>query len=268
MPQTWKTRARAWAALSDQLLRTGRAHADPPPADRPAPWPRAGVVLLAGSVYGSFMGWYALRGLDLDGLLQVIASSLKFPLLLLGTTAVTLPSLYVFSALAGSRLGLRELSAAMLGFMAVVALVAASLGPVLGFFTISTTSYAFMVLLNVAIVAVAALAAWGTLIARIRAVTGPAPVIPDAYKPAEPVADPTAEHPGPTTQPRARTADAASMIVWIWTPLFALVGLQMAWILRPFIGAPGAGFSLLRHTEGNALEAILGSIGRLLGING
>jgi hypothetical protein len=46
------------------------------------------------------------------------------------------------------------------------------------------------------------------------------------------------------------------MVFRIWLVVFALVGAQMGWVLRPFIGAPGKEFTWLRPVESNFFEAM------------
>ena len=65
----------------------------------------SGFIL--GTVYGVFMGIYrAIRAEspEFQSYLPLIATSAKVPLLFFLTLAITFPSLYVFSALAGSPL--------------------------------------------------------------------------------------------------------------------------------------------------------------------
>ena len=50
----------------------------------------------------------------------------------------------------------------------------------------------------------------------------------------------------------------------IWVVVFALVGAQMSWVLRPFIGAPGAPFELLRARDSNFFEAVWRTFWQLL----
>jgi hypothetical protein len=57
-------------------------------------------ILLLGAAYGPCMGLFAVFSGRPDGWLQLVATSLKVPLLFLLTLVVTFPSLYVFSALA------------------------------------------------------------------------------------------------------------------------------------------------------------------------
>src|SRR4051812_46257234 len=62
------------------------------------------VIDLLGLIYGACMGAFALTGSGSGHLMQVPATMLKVPALFLLTLVVTLPSLYVFNALVGSRL--------------------------------------------------------------------------------------------------------------------------------------------------------------------
>ena len=87
--------------------------------------------------------------------LQVVASMVKVPLLFYLTLLVTLPSLYVFNALVGSRLSLSTVIRLLVASLGVIVTVLASLGPIVAFFSVSTTSYPFMVLFNVVVFAVA-----------------------------------------------------------------------------------------------------------------
>jgi hypothetical protein len=42
-----------------------------------------------------------------------------------------------------------------------------------------------------------------------------------------------------------------------WLVIYALVGSQMAWILRPFIGTQGLEFALFRTREGSFFEGVV-----------
>jgi hypothetical protein len=50
---------------------------------------------------------------------------------------------------------------------------------------------------------------------------------------------------------------------WILTYMF--LGTQMAWALRPFIGAPGQPFVILRTTEGDFYSSVYHLLTKLLG---
>src|ERR1043165_6770155 len=111
------------------------------------------VVLAA--LYGFFMGWFATSAQHPDAWKQLIASSLKLPALFIDTLLVTFPSLYVFNALVGCRLRFVATLRLLVAAIVVNLAVGASLGPILGFFTLSTKSYEFMVVLNVVLLGIA-----------------------------------------------------------------------------------------------------------------
>ena len=50
---------------------------------------------------------------------------------------------------------------------------------------------------------------------------------------------------------------------WLW--LYALVGCQLGWTLRPFFGSPGSEFQLFRPMEGNFYLSIWNSLRAILG---
>src|SRR5262245_42074759 len=109
------------------------------------------LAVALGATYGFFMGWYAvtlhLGTGHVDGFLQLLVGMIKLPALFLCTLGVTFPSLYVFSALAGVQLSLLATLRLLVSAIVVNLAVAASLGTILAFFTLSTTSYPFMVVL-------------------------------------------------------------------------------------------------------------------------
>ena len=115
------------------------------------------VIDALGLAYGLCMGLFALTGSGNGSLMQIPASMLKVPALFLLTLVVTLPSLYVFNALVGSRLTMSSVVRLLVASLAVMLAVLASLGPIVGFFAICTTSYSFIVLLNVLVYAIAGL---------------------------------------------------------------------------------------------------------------
>ena len=76
------------------------------------------ILIVLAMIYGICMGTFALFRMTKPHAWQVVASMAKVPLLFYLTLIVTLPSLYVFNALVGSRLTLAT----------VVRLLVASLG--------------------------------------------------------------------------------------------------------------------------------------------
>ena len=50
----------------------------------------------------------------------------------------------------------------------------------------------------------------------------------------------------------------------VWLVIYALVGAQMGWVLRPFIGAPHLPFELFRARESNIFVDVLHTLRELL----
>jgi hypothetical protein len=200
------------------------------------PW-----AIALGATYGFFIGWYALTGGKSDAIKHVVSVMVKLPALFLLTLLVTFPSLYIFNALLGCRLGFRATLRLLVATIVVNLAIAASLGPILGFFTLSTSNYGFMVLLNVALLGIAGLVSVGFLIKTLASLQ-----FDD-----RPLAPPTqlgyAQEP-----PRG----SATGVFWVWIITYGIVGAQMGWILRPFIGAPNAPFEFFRPRDGSFLQGL------------
>jgi hypothetical protein len=60
-------------------------------------------------------------------------------------------------------------------------------------------------------------------------------------------------------------ATARRWVMWLWVIVYAFVGSQMAWTLRPFVGAPSMKFELFRQLGGNFYTNIFASLGEILG---
>ncbi|MEM0982751.1 MAG: hypothetical protein AAGI17_02245 [Planctomycetota bacterium] len=234
----------------DAILRAGSPqHREP--ADRIMRGSRLLVLLgVLAAVYGLAMGLFAVRNGGVDGLLQLVSSTIKLPLLFLLTVAITFPSLYVFCSLVDSWLGPRRVTKYVLLATSVIAAVAASLAPILAFFTVSTTSYPFMVLLNVALLSVAGLTGCAYLVRALRH--------QERVEYADGVEGP------PEYASASGPIDPAKRVLLIWIVLFGVVGTQMGWVLRPFIGAPGTPFVVFRETKGSVVQGVFGSLGRLV----
>jgi hypothetical protein len=50
-----------------------------------------------------------------------------------------------------------------------------------------------------------------------------------------------------------------------WLVVFALVGAQMSWVLRPFIGNPERDFTWFRPRDGSFFQSVWSSLRALLG---
>jgi hypothetical protein len=212
--------------------------------------PCLGAAVALSVVYGVFMGLFAVMTRSPPCWEQLVATAIKVPALFLLTLAITFPSLYVFSALMGTRLTFLDTLRVLVAAVTVNACVLAAFGPITGFFTLNTTSYAFMKLLNVAFFAIAGFLGVGFVARVVRgleAATGAPPAPPGEGRAAAPA---TAKAP-------------ATQVLTLWLVIYALVGAQMGWVLRPLIGAPTEPFAAFRAREANIFVDVVRSIASL-----
>jgi hypothetical protein len=182
------------------------------------------------ALYGAVMG-------SSHSLWQALSSAAKLPLLFLTTLVVCAPTLYFFNLQFGSNQSLSQNVALMLTTIAVTSVLLLSFAPVVTFFLLTTSQYQFFKLLNVGVFTISGIVGVTFLGYGMRIVS---------YGGGE-------------------GARARRTVVWLWIVLYAFVGSQMAWTLRPFIGAPGLPFELFRQLGGNFYANILASIGEILG---
>lgn len=225
--------------------------------------PLALVSIVLGVVYGLFMGLYAVLTRTPPCYAQMFASAVKVPALFILTLVVTFPSLYVFSALLGVRLGPKDTLRLILAPVAANLAVLASLGPITGFFTLSTSSYAFMKLLNFLFFAVSGaigLKVLLTMLSRLEA----AQVGPATSGGTGDASDQTGSA-KTASAPAMQERSMARRTFQIWLVIYALVGAQMGWVLRPFVGDPDLPFELFRAREANIFVDVVRTIGTLFG---
>jgi hypothetical protein len=175
------------------------------------------------SIYGAVLG-------ASNSVLQALASAIKLPVLFLLTLAICLPALYLFNLVFGSRLSASQTLAIVLSAIATTSVLTLGFAPIAVFFLLSAPGYGFFKLLNVAVLGVTGLAGLKVLVSGMQNVQALAASAPDA--------------PG---QP----AGAPRLLLRAWLVLYAFVGTQLAWTLRPFFGAPELPFELFRKLEGN-----------------
>lgn len=176
-----------------------------------------------GAVYGAVMGGFG--GLSGERATQVVYSAAKVPILLAATTALALPSFYVLNALAGLRPDFPAALRAVVGSQGAVGVVLASLAPYTAVWYASTADYAEAIVFNGVMFAVASWAAQRALRRRYARLIA--------------------------RNPRHR----AVMRAWLF--VYAFVGIQMGWVLRPFVGTPGARPTFFREGAwGNAYVVV------------
>ena len=179
-----------------------------------------GFGLLYGAAMGSFTGVW-------DGQpIQLLYSALKVPLLLSISFAVALPSFFALNTILGLRDDVPAAVRGIVSSQAALTTVLASLAPLTLTFYAGTDRYQAAILWNGGMFGVATLA--GQIVLR------------RAYRPLI-----------------ARDRRHRFMF-WAWGALYAFVGIQAAWVLRPFIGDPGRDVTFLREGAwGNAYVQLL-----------
>jgi hypothetical protein len=223
------------------------------------------MIALLGIIYGLCMGLFSITPGGSGHAMQIVASMAKVPILFLATFIVTFPSLYVFNALVGSQLLALTTLRLLIASLAVMLAVLASIGPIVAFFSFTTTSYDFMVLLNVLVFTIAGFLGLGFLLQTLQRMTiaktqraFATSVSPDPATP-----DPAPSVPAPTSPLDAATmhflTPRVKTVFRVWLVVFGLVGCQMAWVLRPFIGHPDRPFTWFRHPYSNFFEAVIHS---------
>ena len=230
------------------------------------------VALLLGATYGVCMGAYAVihsGGASHDAYMQMLASAVKLPMLFFLTLLITLPSLYVFNALVGSRLSVLSVIRLLVAMLGVMLAVLASLGPIVVFFSASTESYSFMVLLNVVVATLAGFLGLAFLLRTLHRLVLSQIEIDRHHLEAQndnASEDTGDEKPGIALDPvNYGTTEKARSVFRVWVIVFSLVGAQMSWVLRPFIGAPDIPFTWFRARGSNFFVSVVESIARLFG---
>jgi len=188
-----------------------------------------GIIATFGMFYGAVMGTFG--GFLGERLWQILYSALKVPLLLSATFLISLPSFFVLNTLLGLRDDFLEAVRALLATQAGVAVILASLAPFTAFYYVSTTDYRTAVLFNGLMFAVASLGAQILLRRHYRGLIE--------------------RHPN------------HRWLLWSWVVIYAFVGIQMGWLLRPFVGDPSMPVQFMRsETWGNAYVVVFESLWR------
>jgi hypothetical protein len=150
--------------------------------------------------YGAVMGSFGGRA----G--QAFYSAVKVPLLIGATVALGLPSFFILNTLLGVRDDFARAARAIVAAQAGLTVILVALAPLTGFWYASSADYQAAILFNGLMFGVAT--------------AGAQALLRRAYGPL-------------VARDRRHRA-----LLRIWGVLYAFVGIQMGWILRPFVGNP------------------------------
>jgi hypothetical protein len=177
-------------------------------------WSQLVCVVAFGGLYGAAMGLYRATNALPQWEVQLVYSAIKAPLLILGSFAVSLPTFFVLSTLLGLRQDFGRATQALVGAQAAVAVTLASLAPLTVLFYASSQDYRSALLFNGVAFAVASVT--GQFVLRRRL--------------------------GPLI---ARDKRHRLLMRW-WAIAYVFVAIQLAWLLRPFIGSTALEVQFLR----------------------
>lgn len=223
-------------------------------------------LLISSSIFFAIYG--AIIGTS-SSWLQAVSSAIKLPALYLITLIICLPTLFFFDILFGSVLSFSQYAALILTTVSVISVLLFSFAPITLFFLISVHDYNFFLLLNVAIFALTGIVGVRLFYAGMRSITrqselgtSPAMVRPtsgqtDDFEPVDAIVL-TREESLQRTRKR---------LLQFWLVLYALVGSQLGWTLRPFFGAPNEPFQLFRNIEGNFYSQVFRLFFNFLGFD-
>ena len=158
------------------------------------------IVLGCGLAYGAVMGAFGGRPK------QAAYSAIKVPLLLAATLVLSVPSYFVLNTLLGLRDDFADAWRAVVASQAGLTIILVALAPLTAFWYASFAGYRPAILFNALMFGVASLGAQA--------------ILRRAYRPLI-ARDPKHRH-----------------LLRTWIFLYAFVGIQMGWNLRPFVGTP------------------------------
>ncbi len=190
------------------------------------------LVVVFGVLYGAVMGSYA--GVFGERFLQVVYSAAKVPLLLMLTFALSLPSFFVINTLLGLRSDFAYAVRALVATQAGLTIILASFAPFTVLWYASFRDYRAAILFNAVMFGTASVSAqW--LLRRFY-------------------------------EPLIRRNRQHRLMLRGWLVIYAFVGIQMGWVLRPFIGNPNSPTQFFREEAwGNAYVQLAQIIIHLFG---
>jgi hypothetical protein len=218
--------------LADNLLRGEISHAR---GTRERRLPLFGSLMLSIVLYGMFYGGVMGSYGGVSGLRfwQAIYSAVKVPFLMITTFLLSLPSFFVLNTLFGLRDDFARVVRALISTQAGLTVILSALAPFTAFWYVSGSTYEPAILFNGMMFAVASFSAQWMLRREY------IPLI--------------------ESNPKHR------WMLRTWIVIYVFVGIQMGWVLRPFIGNPKAPVQFFREGSwSNAYEVVFQMIWNVL----
>lgn len=183
------------------------------------------LLLIFSMVYGAIMGSY-------NGVLQALSSAVKMPILFMLIILICFPAFFVIQTILGSKLSLGQMISIILTGFVFMTCIMVSFSTIVAFFMITGDNYAFIKLLHVGIIMIAGFFGMRAIVEALK------------Y----------------SCEKKSIYPKTGVRVFQIWIFILAFVGAQLSWSLRPFIGAKGMDFQLLRQKGGNFYVDVLKSV--------
>ncbi|MDN5214268.1 hypothetical protein QQ020_19475 [Fulvivirgaceae bacterium BMA12] len=196
-------------------------------------WGQIGLLCIFTFAYGLVMGSY-------NGVLQALVSGLKILILIFMTLLICFPSFYIVQLILGSKIVIRHLIIILLSGFVMTTTIMLAFAPIVLFFQLSGDNYHFLQLLHVFIFVFSGFFGMRVVLEALKNAFESTKVYPKI----------------------------GLTVFRIWLVIFAFVGIQLSWNLRPFVGTKSMPFQIVRKsTQGNFYSTILGSLGHMMGIS-
>lgn len=196
-------------------------------------FPQLILIFIFTFIYGVIMGSY-------NSFPQAASTGLKLWLLFTLTLAICFPSFYIVQLILGSRVKIGQLIIILLAGFVMVSVNMLAFAPIILFFQLSGDNYHFLQLLHVFVFGFSGIFGMKVVLDALTAIIE-----------------------GKNIYPKIGLT-----VFKIWVIIFAFVGIQLSWNMRPFLGNKGMPFQLFRsETKGNFYNTVFSAFGKLIGVN-
>jgi len=189
------------------------------------------IIALFSFCYGIIMGSY-------NSWMQAVSSGAKLMSLLFLTLIICFPSFYIVQLVLGSKVKIKQLAVMMLSGFLMTTTIMLAFAPIVLLFQLSGDNYNFLKFLHVGVFVFSGFFGMRAVLDALKNSFAEQGVYPQI----------------------------GLSIFRVWVIIFAFVGIQLAWNLRPFVGYKSMAFELLRNnTQGNFYSSMIKSLGEMIG---
>ncbi len=189
------------------------------------------IIALFSFCYGLIMGSY-------NSWMQAISSGAKLMSLLFLTLIICFPSFYIVQLVLGSKVKIKQLAVMMLSGFLMTTTIMLAFAPIVLLFQLSGDNYNFLKFLHVGVFVFSGFFGMRAVLDALKNSFAEQGVYPQI----------------------------GLGIFRVWVIIFAFVGVQLAWNLRPFVGYKDMPYELFRKdTQGNFYSSMIKSLGEMMG---